>query len=62
MNAMNTEPPVRSIDSAPERRVVARGAGLYSEVPRQTSFAPAGVETSTPRRGRPARGDSLPDA
>jgi hypothetical protein len=62
MNAMNTEPPVRSIDSASERRVVAPGAGLYSEVPRQASFAPTGVETNRPRRGRTARGDSLPEA
>ena len=62
MNAMNTEPPVRSVDSASERQIVAPGAGLYSEVPRQVSFAPTGVETSRPRRGRTARGDSLPEA
>lgn len=62
MNAMNTEPPVRSIDSASENRTPARGAGLYSEVPRQVSFAPTGVETRRSRHGGATRGDPLPDA
>lgn len=62
MNAMNTEPPVRSIDSTSEHRVPVRGAGLYSEVPRQVSFAPTGVETRRSRRNGTSPGDTLPDA
>lgn len=62
MNAMNTEPPVRSIDSASEHRVVAPGAGLYSEVPRHVSFAPTGVEANRSRKGRTPRGGFLPEA